>query len=144
MTISKDDEREAREWLERYSVARPAPHRRNVRTILALLDRRVMPAPDEVPYAVLMQMHHAFTTYEGGSAPSMRAAYRALYDHYHQLPEPKMTPREALHAAIADIQWMSAASDFGPQGQAHAGWVKVRDRLNDYEAALKLLEANHD
>jgi hypothetical protein len=42
----------------------------------------------------------------------------------------------ALANAIEDIQWMSAASDFGPDGKAHAGWIKVRLRLTRYEEVL--------
>jgi hypothetical protein len=50
-----------------------------------------------------------------------------------------MTKKSALRAlanAIEDIQWMSAASDFAPDGKAHKGWVKVRTRLARYEEAL--------
>ncbi len=42
----------------------------------------------------------------------------------------------ALANAIEDIQWMSAASDFAPDGKAHAGWVKIRAKLERYESAL--------
>jgi len=47
----------------------------------------------------------------------------------------RSVPR-ALANAIEDIQWMSAASDFAPNGKAHKGWVKVRARLARYEEAL--------
>lgn len=44
--------------------------------------------------------------------------------------------REALEEAISDIYWMSAASDFGPDGQAHNGWVKVREKTDRARALL--------
>ena len=51
------------------------------------------------------------------------------------MAEPRSVLR-SLANAIEDIQWMSAASDFGPDGKAHAGWVKVRTRLKRYETTL--------
>jgi hypothetical protein len=51
---------------------------------------------------------------------------------------------EALREAIADIQWMSAASDFGPEGVAHEGWIKVRDKLKRYDTALALAGAKKE
>jgi len=49
---------------------------------------------------------------------------------------PPQSVLRALANAIEDIQWMSAASDFQPDGKAHKGWVKVRVRLERYETAL--------
>jgi hypothetical protein len=44
---------------------------------------------------------------------------------------------EALKEATSTVQWMSAASDFGPDGQAHEGWVRVRDDgLRSWERLL--------
>jgi hypothetical protein len=36
----------------------------------------------------------------------------------------------ALRDALDHIVWMSGASDFNPDGEAHEGWVKVRDDLD--------------
>lgn len=35
----------------------------------------------------------------------------------------------ALDESLNDIVWMSGSSDFAPEGQAHQGWVKARERL---------------
>lgn len=43
---------------------------------------------------------------------------------------------EALRTTLDDLYWMSAASDFGPDGQAHAGWVKVREKAKATSALL--------
>lgn len=42
----------------------------------------------------------------------------------------------ALKGAVADIQWMSGASDFAPGAHAANGWAEVRKRLSDYDRAL--------
>ena len=34
-----------------------------------------------------------------------------------------------MKEANEDIIWMSGASDFAPEGKAHKGWVRVRERL---------------
>jgi hypothetical protein len=44
--------------------------------------------------------------------------------------------RTALDDALGDIEWMSGSADFGPEGQVHEGWLKVRARLNEARAAL--------
>jgi hypothetical protein len=51
-----------------------------------------------------------------------------------------MTLREALRLALDDIYWMSAASDFGPDGIAQKGWFQVRDRCYATEVFLKEVE----
>ena len=51
-----------------------------------------------------------------------------------------MTLRERLRLALDDIYWMSAASDFGPDGIAQKGWLQVRDRCNETEVLLKTLD----
>ena len=43
---------------------------------------------------------------------------------------------EALREAMSDLQWMSGSADFSPEGQAHVGWVKVRENLDRYNALL--------
>ena len=84
MTIS-DDEREAREWLRNadcgaHGYAERAKHRA---TILALLDRPVMPRPEEVPVKVIARMNaiHA--------EMSMRAAIQVLHDWCTKPAEPR-------------------------------------------------------
>lgn len=37
---------------------------------------------------------------------------------------------EALREALDIIVWMSGADDFGPEGKAHEGWKKARDKLD--------------
>lgn len=44
-----------------------------------------------------------------------------------------------LNNAMEDIYWMSAASDFGPEGQAHEGWVKVRNRTKRASNAAEVI-----
>jgi len=43
---------------------------------------------------------------------------------------------EALREAMSDLQWMSGSADFSPEGQAHVGWVKVRENLDRYISLL--------
>jgi hypothetical protein len=55
------------------------------------------------------------------------------------MTDPSAIRRSALKAlanAIEDIYWMSAASDFAPNGKAHKGWIKVREKVKRYEEAL--------
>ena len=51
----------------------------------------------------------------------------------------------ALLADLADLTiWMSGSADFGPEGQAHVGWVKGKpalDRALAYLAEEAELEA---
>jgi len=63
--------------------------------------------------------------------------YEAAADEIERLRAiPPQSVLRALANAIEDIQWMSAASDFQPDGKAHKGWIKVRVRLERYETAL--------
>lgn len=43
----------------------------------------------------------------------------------------------ALHDALEHVYWMSAASDFHPGGQAHGGWIKVREDARRLEGVLR-------
>lgn len=88
--ISKDDEREAREWAntvlqnsEVYNVDDAVA----ARTILALLDRPVMPHPADVPDEVWQTANDTFHRF-AYTVPGIQAAYRVLYDHHHQPPAP--------------------------------------------------------
>jgi hypothetical protein len=51
---------------------------------------------------------------------------------------------EALTAALREtvdiIEWMSGSMDFGPEGKAHEGWIKARDRYVLARAALATSE----
>lgn len=96
MTVSKDDERDARlkAWL-RFGVDNSGvmlmPD--DCRTILALLDAPRMPRPENLTNDVLDAMHAAHSvslnTHEQFTfvRNAMRAAYRALYDHYNAPPK---------------------------------------------------------
>lgn len=35
-----------------------------------------------------------------------------------------------LDEMIETVIWMSGSADFGPEGQAHEGWIKAREKLN--------------
>jgi len=48
--------------------------------------------------------------------------------------------RNAVSQATRDIIWMSGSNDFSPKGQAHEGWIKVRERLGNLTALCKELE----
>lgn len=90
MTIT-DDEREAREWLKSWASSRSAMAAKYGRTILALLDAPRMPRPEDVPPHVLEKMLRVYfmRREEATDFDDMRAAYRALYDHY-TAPPPKV------------------------------------------------------
>ena len=49
----------------------------------------------------------------------------------------------ALRGCLDDLIWMSGSPSFGPEGEAHEGWRKVRDRIDTYYAAL-LVPAGRD
>jgi hypothetical protein len=54
------------------------------------------------------------------------------------VPEADADEARRLLADLADLTvWMTGSADFGPEGQAHAGWVKGRPALN---RALAYLE----
>lgn len=113
MTISKD-EREARDWLAMIIRSHSTYQREPeiARTILAPLDRPVMPAPDEVPDDVWDQCVYAERM--AGKDPYLRAqaAYRALYDHYHQPPVPPSVKDAALALnAAVDAMWNAGPRD---------------------------------
>jgi hypothetical protein len=40
--------------------------------------------------------------------------------------------RQALRDALDAIVWMSGSPSFGPDGEAHEGWVKVRDQMDPW------------
>ena len=48
--------------------------------------------------------------------------------HIYMIPELAQAFAEILDEYIGAIQWMSAASDFDEDGQAHLGWVKLRKK----------------
>lgn len=98
MTISEQDEREARAWLNATISAladlKPgslgAHKNKCARTILALLDRPVMPRPEDVPDEVLDEMWMAAAG-DGGGKRGMKVAIGVL--HYHvTTPPPKPAP----------------------------------------------------
>ena len=97
MTPTKDDEREAREWLTN-AANFGIVHEDDIKhraTILALLDAPRMPRPENLTNDVLDAMHAAHSvslnTHEQFTfvRTAMRAAYRAIYDHYTAPPQPK-------------------------------------------------------
>ena len=122
MTTITDDEREAREWLKHaehfeYLDDDDAKHRA---TILALLDAPRMPRPDEVPDEVLDKALNELWV-ESPSVSDMRAAYRALYDHYTAPPKPQKVEAWAVvwphyTAAFTDREDAEACAANGPQG----------------------------
>ena len=119
MTIT-DDEREAREWLRNKADHKGHPYSDKCRTILALLDAPRMPRPDEVPDEVLDKALNELWV-ESPSVSDMRAAYRALYDHYTSPPQPKKVEAWAVvwphyTAAFTDREDAEACAASGPQG----------------------------
>lgn len=62
----------------------------------------------------------------------MSEARTAMPEMMKQITELKA----ALHDALDHIYWMSAASDFRVDGQAHVGWAKVREDCNRLEKIL--------
>jgi hypothetical protein len=77
------DERKARVWLAQvtgqthYLADDDARHRA---TILALLDRPVMPRPEDVPAEVIGAMCAAYRNCDTGQFRKMRAAIKVLHD----------------------------------------------------------------
>ena len=54
-------------------------------------------------------------------------------------PEPDVDQlRHHLNEMIETVQWMSGSADFGPDGQAHEGWLKAREKL---KAAMDCVKA---
>ena len=47
----------------------------------------------------------------------------------------------ALRDYADAVQWMSGSPSFSEQGEAHEGWVKLREQLNKHEAVLKFVTA---
>jgi hypothetical protein len=80
MSIS-DDEKEAREWLalviRSHSTYESVSHL--ARTTLALLDRPVMPRPEDVPEGVLTALFWAASPTQGTVVERGRVIYRELY-----------------------------------------------------------------
>jgi hypothetical protein len=103
MNIS-DAEKQAREWLKRIQVFEA--NREYARTILALLDRRVMPRPEDVPVPVQHAMQHAYDHCPAGRGlDAMMAAYRALYDAPTKREPVKVEDAaKALNEAV-DAMW---------------------------------------
>ena len=92
--ISKDDEREAREWLamimRSHSTYQCEPDIAS--TLLALLDRPVMPKPEEVPDDVRARMAAAYEAAKKYNpdpyGTPMMAALQVHHDHYTAPPKP--------------------------------------------------------
>jgi hypothetical protein len=45
---------------------------------------------------------------------------------------------KALYDAEEFYQWCSGSADFGPEGQAHVGYLKFRDTMRSHSEALGL------
>lgn len=133
MTISKD-EREAREWFAEYvnngGWQYPTAYAINkLRTILALLDRPAMPAPDEVPDEVLNKMQGEWyrSDINGGVGfDMMRAAYRALYDHYNPPPAPAKVEAWAVVGVCGNRVMCPTEADAKAISPRHPGSRIVR------------------
>lgn len=88
--ITTDDEREVMDWITRHAALDNDGWRsKYARTLLALLDRPVLPRPEDVPDAVLDRMDDALNGIGQKYREAVRSAYRALYDHYTAPPAPK-------------------------------------------------------
>lgn len=86
-TITDDDERAAREWLDNYkNHISGIDGEKHIDLILRLLDRPTLPRPEDVPDEALNAMlgKWFYSPDQDGNDGGMRAAYRALYDHYAQ------------------------------------------------------------
>ena len=59
------------------------------------------------------------------------------YEEYEKLEAENTLLRKVLEEMIETVYWMSGSSDFSPEGQAHAGWVKVQPKV---ENARRVLE----
>ncbi len=63
-----------------------------------------------------------------------KEAHRSVCERYVWLPNDNAAEvtrlRAALDEADQDIVWMSGSPSFAPDGQAHFGWKKVRERLH--------------
>lgn len=51
------------------------------------------------------------------------------------LAEVERLRAEALFL-LGTVEWMTGSPDFGPEGVAHEGWLRVRDRVDAARAAL--------
>ncbi len=52
-------------------------------------------------------------------------------------PEQIRRLREALSIMIGSAYWMSRSDDFGPQGRAHTGWLRIQSCIAEAEKALE-------
>ena len=128
MTISEQDEREARLWLAhaenrqkqnigkyKYVENDDVRHRA---TILALLDRRVMPRPEDVEEIVFWKAAEA-TGSTRSFAPYIANAYRVIYDHYNPQPEPVKVEAWGIAAPTGEIIHVRATEDAARQRAQH-------------------------
>ena len=137
------DEREAREWLERainawrpgggdyrYSKKDDAKHRA---TILALLDRPVMPRPEDVPSALYRAMVRA-NDQEAIDILGLQAAYRVAYDHYTKRKPVKV---ETWVLVMPTGKMVAQGSrEYVTEWHAHRDYIGSR--------IVHLVEADHD
>jgi hypothetical protein len=136
MSISDADEQKVREWLRHLMEpgATTKAWASHAATILALLDRRVMPRPEEVPQVVLLKMlsaHHKRLDEPGPHYECQRAAYRALYDWATKREPVKV---EAWAAVDEDGIWAVDKDE-----------RTVRDILAHKDCRIvHLVEADHD
>lgn len=142
-TISKEDETQAREWLARaintwrpgggdcrYSKEDDVRYRNIIR---ALLDRPVMPHPDDVPDGVLHDIWQAsLPTYGGTVSERGHRIYTAAYD--------ALTKREPVKVEAWAVFWDDAyISTYSTRADAQrnaAGNPRAR--------IVHLVEADHD
>lgn len=95
----------------------------------------------------LRELVDAVVSCDGNSAvvmsyfPSAVAEARAaLAAHREQPPEDAL--RQALNDALDAVVWMSGSPSFGPDGEAHEGWVTIRESLGPL-FALAAVPAAH-
>ena len=60
-----------------------------------------------------------------------------MYEDARELEAENKRLREALEEMLETVYWMSGSSDFSPEGQAHAGWVKVQPKIEKARQALE-------
>ncbi len=63
------------------------------------------------------------------SSLSDYADYRLIVAQNRRLEAENQRLREAGREACDVAIWMSGSSSFSPEGEAHEGWIKQRERL---------------
>lgn len=134
-----EEERKARVWLAQatgpthYLAVDDDKHRA---TILALLDRPVMPRPEEVPVPVLQNMAGAAADGDG-VADGMRAAIKVLHDWRTKPAEPRKVEAWAVKMDDGDTELFRC---FGVATARRLQLGLGDDRI----VHLREVEADHD